>query len=143
MKKAAIITASITFAFSVFMASFASAEEYKSKTSEAADLSLSEALELVGAPVISNTGQLVGANEEIVFDQTGEPSYLLLSRPEQTGVIPIPIEKVQVVEGTMNRNWLSVGYDEEKIANAPTFGSVDAFTMPGTRVKVRSYFGME
>ncbi len=143
MKNSAIVTAVFAFVLSLSMAAFVSAQEYRSTTSKAAELSNSEALELEGAPVISNTGKPIGTNEEIVFHMTGQPSYLLLSRPEQIGVIPIPIERIQVVKGTQGRHWFSVDYNEETILNAPVFDSVDAFKMPGGRVQVRSYFDME
>lgn len=143
MKKAALTTVAVLFVLAMFLSSTAMAGEGRSEMSEAAEISQEQGLEFAGAPVMSNSGKLLGSTEQIIFDQTGRASYLLLSATEQPGVIAIPIEKVQIVEGASDKKWLSVSHDEEKIMNAPSFDSVEAFTMPGTRVKVRSYFDME
>ena len=115
----------------------------ETESTDVQSLSHFGATEFIGTAVIGKNDKDVGTVREIIFDQTGHASYLFLSRTEEGGLIPIPFEEVNIVERE-GQDVFSVSFDEEMIADAPTFNSIEDFEQePSNRVDVRAYYDKE
>jgi sporulation protein YlmC with PRC-barrel domain len=110
-------------------------------TDESMSASIHRAEDLVGKTVYNNEGAELGDVNDVVFDESGNPSYLIVSRGGVLGIgdelVPIPWDSVDSsadLDGD-----IIADIDLEKFENAPSFGSLDEFDAANDE-EVRAYY---
>lgn len=101
---------------------------------------------MIGAAVVDQNGDHLGMIEDVVFSNTGEASYLVLSQADQSGeqVVPIPLT-IANPQRTVDGDYV-IDVNRQTIDSAPAFSRTEVNDLAQNDVwedEVRGYFGVE
>jgi sporulation protein YlmC with PRC-barrel domain len=152
MKKTGITFLAILFICSLF-AGVALADQHKGKTGTqtyhmggkagAQSQDINRASEIKGLNVQNQQGEDLGQVDDLVFDNQGKISYLILSRGGVMGVggdlVPVPWKEDKI---TMQEDNVILSMDKQKLDQAPSFssGEWDQLSQQEFQQKVHGYY---
>jgi sporulation protein YlmC with PRC-barrel domain len=103
------------------------------------------ARDMIGSTVVDRNGENIGTIEDVLFSDTGEASYLILSQAEMgEQVIPVPLV-VADPQRTVEGNYI-IDVDRRTLAAAPTLtrNTVGDYARADVwEDEVRGYFGVQ
>jgi len=100
---------------------------------------------MIGSTVVDREGEDLGMIEDVLFSDTGEASYLIVSHPESTGeqVVPVPFA-IADPQRTVDGDYV-INLDRRTLASAPAFtrGEVEDYARADIwEDEVRGYYGV-
>ena len=134
------------FAVSMLLASQAfaagDAQSRAMTTDESQSAAMHKAEDFIGKSVYNKEGLELGEVNDVIFDDSGGPSYLIVSRGGVLGIgdelVPIPWDVTD--RGADLEGDIIADIDFEKFENAPSFGNLDEFDAANDE-EVRAYYG--
>jgi sporulation protein YlmC with PRC-barrel domain len=155
MKKTGITFLAILFVFALF-AGQALAEQQRGQTGTQTyhmggttgtqSQDINRASEIKGLNVRNPQGEDLGQVDDLVFDNQGKISYLILSKGGVMGVggdlVPVPWKEDKI---TMQEDTVILSMDKQKLDQAPSFssGEWDQMSQQEFQQKVHGYYGYE
>jgi sporulation protein YlmC with PRC-barrel domain len=158
MKKTAIIFTAILFVFALFIGN-SIAEQQRGQTgayqtqdyrgtagAHAQTQQINRASEITGMSVRNHQGEELGEVNDVVFDNEGNISYLILSRGGLLGVgadlVPIPWQAQDI---TIQEDAVILSLDQQRLEQAPSFSSGEWENLEdqGFQQRVHGYYGQQ
>jgi sporulation protein YlmC with PRC-barrel domain len=152
MKKTGIIFLSILFTFALF-SGVALAEQQRGQTdaqqtyqmdgATGAQHDINRASEIKGRDVQNPQGENLGQVDDLVFDNEGKISYLILSRGGVMGVggdlVPVPWKEDKI---TIQEDNVILSMDKQRLDQAPSFssGEWDQMSQQEFQQRVHGYY---
>ncbi len=145
MKKTGTIFTAILFIFALVGGS-AIASEMRGEAGEWQVNEKNRASEFIGQTVKDKQGEDLGTVEDLIFDEEGKISYLILAKGGIMGIgadlVPIPYKAEKM---SFQEDAVILDMDKQKVEEAPSFsgGEWERFGTKEFRDEVRGYYDMD
>lgn len=101
---------------------------------------------MIGSTAVDRNGENLGMIEDVIFSETGEASYLVITPADMTGeqVVPVPLA-VADPQRTVDGDYV-IDVDRQTLASAPAFTRNEVNDYANADLwedEVRGYFGVE